>query len=317
MIISEEGQFAGSVSGGCIEADVIQTAGEVFATGQNLVRTYGFDDAVAWQQGLSCGGQIQVHVCTLTRESLSRWAHFAEESGWVRWLLYNDGDLRQIIAPFRARGEQITWGEAVFVGDVPNDVFRRLQTELPQAMLAVRVPTVESLQNSEGGQHRAQISPPPLQLAIVGATHIAQHVIDFALPLGYRIAVIDPRAAWTTADRFSHLSRRITMYADYPDECLPDLLAAGETALVTLSHDEKIDDPALVSALTHGAAYIGCLGSHRTHARRVERLSAQGFSNTELARLHAPVGLPLGGRTAPEIALSVVAELTAWRHGQL
>jgi len=152
----------------------------------------------------------------------------------------------------------------------------------------------------------------PLRLFLIGAVHIAQSVVRLAAPLGLRVIVVDPRPALATAERFPG----ITLLPDWPDEALDQAALDARSAVVALTHDPKLDDPALDRALRSPAFYIGALGSRRSHAARLERLSALGHAPETLARIHGPVGLPIGAVTAPEIALSIIAELVAIRRGR-
>ena len=152
---------------------------------------------------------------------------------------------------------------------------------------------------------------PAPRLVIVGAVHIASDLVHFARPLGYRSYLVDPRTAFATPDRFPHVDELIQRW---PDEALPGLGLNGDTAVVVVTHDPKLDDPALLLALPSPAFYVGALGSPRTHARRVERLRAAGLSQAQLDRLHAPIGLDLGGKTPAEIALSIMAQIVAVRN---
>jgi xanthine dehydrogenase accessory factor len=149
---------------------------------------------------------------------------------------------------------------------------------------------------------------PPSRLIIVGAVHIADALIQFAKPLGYRTYLVDPRTAFATEQRFPHVDE---MYHQWADEALPEIGLNSETAVVVITHDPKLDDPALKLALPSPAFYVGALGSPKTHARRVQRLLAEGLTQEQLDRLHAPIGLDLGGRTPAEIALSIMAEIVA------
>jgi xanthine dehydrogenase accessory factor len=151
------------------------------------------------------------------------------------------------------------------------------------------------------------IHNPPLRLIVVGAVHIAQPLLQMARLCGYDGTLIDPRSAFGSALRFP--GERIV--EDWPDEALEALAPDGRTAIVTLTHDPKLDDPAIRVALRAGGFYLGCLGSTRTHAKRVERLRAEGFAEAEIARIHAPVGLDIGAKTPAEIAVSVMAQITA------
>ena len=149
---------------------------------------------------------------------------------------------------------------------------------------------------------------PPSRLIIVGAVHIADALIRFAKPLGYRTHLVDPRTAFATTERFPHVDE---MHHAWPDEALPEIGLNSETAVVVITHDPKLDDPALKLALPSPAFYVGALGSPKTHARRVDRLLGEGLTQVQLDRLHAPIGLDLGGRTPAEIALSIMAEIVA------
>jgi len=152
---------------------------------------------------------------------------------------------------------------------------------------------------------------PPVRLIVVGAVHVAQPLAEMARLAGLAVTIVDPRRAWATADRFPGLS----LVTDWPDVALEGLRLDARTAVVTLTHDPKLDDPALVVALRSPAFYIGCLGSKKTHAARRERLAAAGFEPAALDRLHGPVGLALGARSPAEIAVSVLAEVIATLRG--
>jgi xanthine dehydrogenase accessory factor len=156
------------------------------------------------------------------------------------------------------------------------------------------------------GGHFINIHNPPLRLVIIGAVHIAQSVIPIAQQAGYDITVIDPRGAFATGARFPG----VTLHAEWPDEVLPKMGLDARTAFVALTHDPKIDDPALHIALKSDVFYIGALGSKKTQASRKERLLKEGFSEGDLARIHGPIGLPIGAVGAPEIAISIMAETT-------
>ncbi len=152
---------------------------------------------------------------------------------------------------------------------------------------------------------------PPARIVIVGAVHIAQALVPLAVQLNYGVVVADPRRAFANDDRFPN----VTVSTEWPDEALDALKPDTRTAIVTLTHDPKLDDPALDRALKSPAFYIGALGSRRTHASRLERLRALGHSDAALARIRGPVGLNVGAVTAPEIALSILAQIVAVRRG--
>jgi xanthine dehydrogenase accessory factor len=151
---------------------------------------------------------------------------------------------------------------------------------------------------------------PPLRLIVVGAVHIAQALVPMAAQLGFAVTVVDPRRAFATDERFPD----VTVMGDWPDEAMDALKPDVRTAVVTLTHDPKLDDPALERALRSPAFYVGSLGSRRTHAKRLERLRELGLTDSHFARIHGPVGLNIAAVTAPEIALSIIAEIVAVRR---
>ena len=168
------------------------------------------------------------------------------------------------------------------------------------------------VQDSDAGEVFVSIHNPPLRMIIVGAVHIAQCVAPIASATGYDVTVIDPRGAFASPERFPG----VDVHPDWPDEVLPGMAIDQRTAFLALTHDPKIDDPALQVALRSGCFYIGALGSRRTQASRIERLSDAGFSAEELTRINGPIGLDIGARGAPEIAISIMAEVTgALRQG--
>ena len=152
---------------------------------------------------------------------------------------------------------------------------------------------------------------PPLRIIVVGAVHIAQAMAPMAAPLGFSMVVVDPRRAFASEERLPG----VTLSTDWPDEAMEALAPDARTAVVTLTHDPKLDDPALDAALKSEAFYIGALGSRRTHAKRVARLTELGHGAEAMGRIHAPVGLNIEAITAPEIALSIMAEIVAARRG--
>ncbi len=159
----------------------------------------------------------------------------------------------------------------------------------------------------QGQSHFIQPFNPPLRLVIVGAVHIAQHLAAMAQSCGYAVVVADPRPAFAAAERFPG----VTLNRDWPDQAVERLAPDSRTALVALTHDPKLDDPALSAALRSAAFYVGALGSRKTHAARQERLRQAGLGEADIARLHAPVGLDIGARSPAEIALSIMAQLVA------
>ena len=167
----------------------------------------------------------------------------------------------------------------------------------------------EAFRFDQSGSHDGQfvnIHNPPLRLVIIGAVHIAQAVIPMAQQLGYDVTVIDPRGAFATGARFPG----IQLHVEWPDEVIPLIGLDARTAMMALTHDPKIDDPALDAALRSDLFYIGALGSKKTQGARQARLKGNGFGDEQIARIHGPIGLPIGAKGAPEIAVSIMAEMT-------
>ena len=155
-----------------------------------------------------------------------------------------------------------------------------------------------------------QVFNPPLRLVVVGAVHIAQQLVPLAIAAGYDVTVVDPRRAWASGERFPD----VALVTVWPGEALQALAPDRRTAIVTLTHDPKLDDPALVAAVSSPAFYIGALGSRRTQERRLERLRAQGFDAAALARIHGPVGLDIGAKSPAEIAVAILAQIIQVRR---
>ena len=154
---------------------------------------------------------------------------------------------------------------------------------------------------------------PPRRMVIIGAVHTAIHLVSFARELDCQTTVIDPREMFATRERFPHVDELII---GWPDEVMPDLNLGPQTDIVMLAHDPKFEDPAMEVALASQAGYIGAMGSKNTSAERNERLRARGFSEEQIVRIHGPIGLDLGGRTPPEVAVSIIAEIVATRRGK-
>jgi xanthine dehydrogenase accessory factor len=204
-----------------------------------------------------------------------------------------------VLATRLSDGAQHLWPEEALPGAL---------AEAAQAALDADKPATVAL---DGEAWFLQPSAPPLRLIIVGAVHVAQALAPLAAQLGFAVTVVDPRRAFATDERFAG----VALNHDWPDEALTALAPDGRTAIVTLTHDPKLDDPALDVALRSPAFYVGALGSTRTHAKRVARLGELGHDAAAIARIAAPVGLDIGAVTAPEIALSVMAQVVERRRG--
>ncbi|MFD1912326.1 XdhC family protein [Halodurantibacterium flavum] len=281
LVVAGDGAIMGSVSGGCVEGAVIHEAADARNEGRARVIEFGVSDADAFAVGLACGGTIRILI---------------EPVGTA----LPEDHLAALVAARAARRAVAhlvnlsTW-ETRLSG--PGDA------ELGAAIAA----RMASDQAGVEGDWFIAVHNPPLRLIVVGAVHIAQPLVAMARMAGYDPVIIDPRATFGAAERF----RGETILELWPDEAMEAQAPDPRTAIVTLTHDPKLDDPALQVALRSQAFYVGSLGSTRTHAKRLERLRASGLTEADLARLHAPVGLAIGARTPSEIAISILAEMTA------
>ena len=206
-----------------------------------------------------------------------------------------------------ARLTDIATGAEALVIDGKAEGALAIDAKLEAALQDALVREQSRLYEGEGRRVFIHVLAPPLRLAIVGAGHTSQYLSSIAAEAGFDVTVIDPRTTYASAERFP----RATLSHEWPDEALDAFGLDRRSAVVTLSHDPKLDEPALASALRSDAFYIGALGSRKTQVQRRERMKAQGFSESELDRIHGPVGLDIGARSAPEIALSILAQVVA------
>jgi xanthine dehydrogenase accessory factor len=225
------------------------------------------------------------------------------------------GDLAKLVAERAAKRSvalvtDLKSGAQEFVYDDEesnkSDFGSEIALAVQQALRADQCTIVDA----GGRQLFVQVHNPPLRLLIVGAVHIAQALAPMAALTGYAVTIIDPRRAFATDSRFPSMS----LSSDWPDEAMAALRPDRRTAVVTLTHDPKLDDPALAAALRSDAFYIGALGSRKTHGARVARLKAAGFNDAALARIHGPVGLSINAESPAEIAVSIMAQITAVRR---
>lgn len=280
LVIDADGAFEGSVSGGCVEGAVVLEAAEAIAAGTCRLLEFGVSDEDAFAAGLACGGTIQVLLEPI-----------ANGQGWSRDLL------DELLAKRAAR-------QAVAVS-VDLTTWHRRLVMMEDADDGMRARFRADQSGIEEGCFVA-IHNPPLRLVVVGAVHIAQALVPMARLTGYDVTLCDPRGAFAASARFPGTD----VLEDWPDEVVNAQRLDARAALVTLAHDPKIDDPAITAALASDAFYIGCLGSKRTHAKRLDRLRAAGMAEAQLARIHGPAGLDIGARGPAEIAVSVLAQLT-------
>jgi xanthine dehydrogenase accessory factor len=200
------------------------------------------------------------------------------------------------------------------IGELGSEALEAAAREAAEAVLRSFGTERRSVETERGKVELfVEAHAPAPKLVLVGAVHTAVHLVTFAKELGYRTFVVDPRSVFASPERFGHADE---LLREWPQEALPKIGLTEATCLAVLSHDEKFDVPALALALRSPARYLGALGSKKTHARRLGTLRSEGFTDEELARIHAPIGLDLGGRRPEEIALAVMAEIVAVGHGR-
>src|SRR6185312_1291548 len=286
LVIDNKGNFLGSVSGGCVEGAVVTEAMDVIESGTPKMLEFGVADETAWKVGLSCGGTIRVYV---------------EKVGW------GNLDVLTALTP-----EPAARRAAVLVTDVASGAQRLvkaadvakdpLKDTLVKRLRLAKSAMEETLQ----GRVFLTVYVPSPRLVITGAVHISQTLAPIGQLLGYDVTIVDPRTAFASIERFPD----VKVVAEWPDVALPPLGIDHYTAFVALTHDPKIDDPALQHALARDCFYIGALGSKKTHAKRVDRLKQAGLGEADIARIHAPIGLDIDAVSPAEIAVAIMGEIT-------
>jgi xanthine dehydrogenase accessory factor len=293
LAIAEGGRFAGSVSGGCVESAVLVAARELFAGGAPRTLKYGVSSEQAWEVGLPCGGTIEVFLAEASLPIVERLAAArARRASLARVIDLGSG--AEEIADAEAPGPLVSADPAL--AHAVGQALHREQSQLIEL---------------DGRRLFVHVVAAPLRLIVVGAVHLTQALAELAALSGIDVSVVDPRTAFASPERFPG----VALVHDWPDAALAGLGLDRRSAVVVLSHDAKLDEPALEAALGSDCFYIGALGSQRTQAARRRRLGEAGFGEEALARIHGPVGLDIGALTTPEIAIAIMAELIrAWRR---
>lgn len=287
LILRDDGMFAGSVSGGCVEGAVMAEAQKrAIENGESFLLEFGVADETAWEVGLSCGGKITVLVEPFDASLAKRMAVTIRARRPAVHLARVDGTARELLSVDEAR-------------------------TLPAAAAALERQLPE-LAEQDGAKVLIEPILPAWRMLAVGATHITQALAPMATAAGFEVTVVDPREAWAKAERFPGTK----LVCAWPDEHMNSDPPDESSAVITLTHDPKIDDPALLAALAAQPRYIAALGSPRTHAKRRERLAEQGAAQEDIDRIRAPAGLDIGARGHAEIAVSILAETIAAFRGK-
>lgn len=294
MAVTPDGRMAGSVSGGCVEGAVFEEAVAALANGRAKLLHFGVADETAWDVGLACGGTIEIFV-----EALN-----ANAYALMHELITQDkagASITIIHGPEGTVGQKLT---------VARDgrTLGTLGPELDALALAAekKLQSPQRVQLTDEVEVFVDTVRPSPTLIMVGGVHIAVALTQYAKVLGFQTTVIDPRRAFGSEARFPHVDKLIQAW---PKKAFAEVEVTPETAVALLTHDPKIDDPALEVVLNSPAFYIGALGSSKTHAKRVARLQEMGITANQISRIHAPIGLNITAVTPEEIALSVMAEI--------
>jgi len=297
MAFTSDGRITGSVSGGCVENAVVEAGMESLRTRQPRLLHFGVADETAWEVGLACGGSIEVFVQPLDPDIFQSVHSVLKEE-------------RSGISATVIKGPEEILGRELLLQDDGRQT-GTISAEWDEQVLKLAHETL-----STGSAHRVSLNEdveiflepilPSPALIIVGGVHIAIALASLAKTLGYRTIMIDPRTAWGNEQRFPHVDQLITKW---PQEAFEKVHLTRSSAVVMLTHDPKLDDPAVKIALSSPAFYVGALGSKKTAVKRQERLLNDGLSEAQLSHLHAPIGLDIGAQTPEEIALAIMAEV--------
>ena len=302
MLAAADGRIAGSVSGGCVESATALEIQAAIQRGTPKLVTFGVSNERAWEVGLACGGTIKVFVEPTVRPEILQAARAA------------GGEVVATVVAGPALGESIRVLEN-------GEIHGRLSLNLPIEQLREsaltglrREASVSETVETEYGAVTLflEVFPRPPRIVIFGAGQIAAEMVPLAKALGYHTIVADGRRSFLDPDRFPAADELILAW---PEETFERIGLDASCYVCLLSHDPKFDEPALQVALRSQARYVGAIGSKKTQAARRERLREIGLAGSEISRLHGPIGLPLGGRQPAEIALSIMAEMTAVRYG--
>jgi xanthine dehydrogenase accessory factor len=317
LAVSTRGEVVGSVSGGCVEGAVYELAGDVIASGQPVLQRYGISDDTAFSVGLTCGGIIDIFVEPVSKELYPEFgdiarAVWAGEPVAVATVVEGPGTLgaRRVIWPTgREPSVSGTLGSGDRLDQALDDDARGM---LAQGLTGVRHYGADGERRMDELSVFVQSFAPPPRMLVFGAIDFAAAVARIGKFLGYRVTVCDARPVFATTARFPEADEVVT---DWPHRYLSGVSTDDRTVICVLTHDPKFDVPVLEVALRAPAAYIGAMGSRRTHEDRLERLREVGMTSDELARLRSPVGLDLGARTPEETAVAIAAELIQLRWG--
>ncbi len=317
LAVSPHGEVVGSVSGGCVEGAVYELSGEVSASGQAVLQRYGISDDTAFTVGLTCGGIIDIFVEPVSRDGYPQFGEIAEavraaEPVAVATVIAGPGQIGARRAIWPADRESRSSGSLGSGDRLDQAVDDDARGMLAQGLTGVRKYGPDGQRRLDDLSVFVQSFAPPPRMLVFGAIDFAAAVARIGKFLGYRVTVCDARPVFATSARFPDADEVVT---DWPHRYLAGITTDERTVICVLTHDPKFDVPVLEVALRVPAAYVGAMGSRRTHLDRLDRLREVGMSEDELGRLRSPVGLDLGARTPEETAVAIAAELIQLRWG--
>lgn len=301
MIVAADGQMAGSVSGGCVETAVFEELRDILRGASPRTVRFGISDEMSWDVGLACGGTIDVLLQSLA-PGIVRALVACLQEGEPTAVATEIGETEGSVSSALVTASGIQAGR---LGEPAVDLVRQV---LEAGRGEARIRTTET-----GSEVFVDAYWPPPVLVLIGGVHVAIPLSRLAREFGFYVVVADPRGKFADTARFPQAHE---VLVEWPDQALERLGVAKSTYVVVLTHDPKIDEPALATALRSEATYVGAIGSRKTHRERYERMARLGVSREQLGRVYAPIGLDLGGRTAEETALSIMAEIIAVKNGR-
>ena len=307
LCVTRSGRMSGSVSGGCVEADVFERAMQVLDSRNPEVANYGIADELGFEVGLSCGGSIDVLIEPFVVDA--EWNSLRRSVEREQEAVYAIG-----LAPESVLGRKLVRLDASrSIGSIAPSLDSHISDEGEKLLQVGGTKIVFLPYEGEQAQVYMEAFRPSPSLLIVGATHTAMSLCRLATEVGFQVTVVDVRTALATPERFPDASRIIHAW---PDEALAQVPLESYSSLVVLTHDPKFDVPALACGLRSQARYVGAQGSRSTHEGRKQQLRQQGFTDADLARIRAPIGLDLGSRTPAELALAILAEVLAVQYNR-
>ena len=295
LLISTSDDFLGSVSGGCVESAVVQEGQKVRLSGRASLVSFGVSDETAWSVGLTCGGKVSIFIQPHWAANTEIWAKMRE--------LRREGRSFTTITKLTEDGESWLVDAA---GKITGDAEGLPESVRVRAQSLCRQENCETLEEA-GVQFFLHPLPAAARLIIIGAGHIAVPLSKFAHELGFTVTVIDPREAFINAAAFGDSPAELLNI--WPEKYFADYDRYDNLYVALLSHDPKIDDPVFPYLFSNPVRYIGALGSRKTNEKRRARLTEAGFTEEQINRIHAPIGLSIGANGAPEIALSIIAQI--------